>query len=186
VGRSSDDYAIDVPVANRFLPDSRRSKRGPAMITLPKGTPGPSGTPLTLSLRNPIRSDWRRRRPPGSSPGGLMGASCSPAERMMMQMVGALADYLKHATLWERTKAGLEAARRGRIHRQAPAQAEPSAAGRDHPHALQKRQDGGRGRTPVQRPSVHDLATPGPDAHSGGRKHAKQRTSRRQTRSVQS
>lgn len=61
----------------------------------------------------------------------------TPAGRMMMQVVGAFAAF-ERAMLKERTKAGLEAARReGRIGG-APAKAKLSPAGRDHPDSFQR------------------------------------------------
>jgi DNA invertase Pin-like site-specific DNA recombinase len=53
----------------------------------------------------------------------------------MEQMVGAFAEF-ERAKLRERTRAVLEAARR---HWRSPSKADPSTAGRDHPHGLQRR-----------------------------------------------
>ena len=52
----------------------------------------------------------------------------SPAGRMMMQMLGAFAEF-ERAMLRERTKAGLESARRQRAHRRPPSEAQATAAG---------------------------------------------------------
>jgi DNA invertase Pin-like site-specific DNA recombinase len=58
---------------------------------------------------------------------------------MMMQMVGAFADYAERAMLRERTKAGLEAARLGSSHWRTPADADSPIAGRNYSHGFQSK-----------------------------------------------
>ena len=80
----------------------------------------------------------------------------TPAGRMMMQMVGAFAEF-ERSMLRERTKAGLDAARQPRKYRRAPAEALATTTGRDQTHGVQGRQDR-RGCCPaIQNSSGHRL-----------------------------
>ena len=84
----------------------------------------------------------------------------TPAGRMMMQMVGAFAEF-ERAMLKERTKAGLDAARAGRADWRTPTKAIASAAGRDQENGFKGRQDGRRCGAAVQNPPGHRLAAIG-------------------------
>src|SRR6202166_2990157 len=65
----------------------------------------------------------------------------SPAGRMMIQMVGAFAEF-ERAMLRERTKAGLDSARPGRTHRRTPSKADASTTVRDPEDGFKRPQDG--------------------------------------------
>src|ERR1051325_5559869 len=83
----------------------------------------------------------------------------TPAGRMMMQMVGAFAEF-ERSMLRERTKAGLDAARQtGRIGAgRAPPEAFASTTGRDQTYGVQGRQNC-RGCCPaIQNSSGHRLS----------------------------
>jgi DNA invertase Pin-like site-specific DNA recombinase len=83
----------------------------------------------------------------------------TPAGRMMMQMVGAFAEF-ERAMRRERTKVGLDAAR-GRSHRWSPPEALRSAAIRDSKDDLQGRQDRRRCCSVVQGPPGNRLSATG-------------------------
>ena len=64
----------------------------------------------------------------------------TPAGRMMMQMVGAFAEFEK-SMLKERTKAGLDAARQKRPDWRSASKADASAAGRDPKVGVQRQKN---------------------------------------------
>ena len=97
----------------------------------------------------------------------------TPAGRMMMQMVGAFAEF-ERAMLREQTKAGLDSARReGRIGGR-PAKTDASATSRDQKDGFQRWQDRRRRRTPLQNPPRHHLPAVGPSLRQIARKDLRQ------------
>jgi DNA invertase Pin-like site-specific DNA recombinase len=83
----------------------------------------------------------------------------TPAGRMMMQMVGAFAEF-ERAMLRERTKAGLDSARReGRIGGRRPKLTDSTAV-RNQEDGLKRSQDSSRCRPPVQSPPCNCLSAP--------------------------
>jgi len=83
----------------------------------------------------------------------------TPAGRMMMQMVGAFAEF-ERAMLKERTKARPGCGPPGGAHWRPPAQALTSSAGRDSKDDHQGRQDCRRCCPVVQGSPRHDFAAP--------------------------
>ena len=84
----------------------------------------------------------------------------TPAGRMMMQMVGAFAEF-ERAMLRERTKVGIGSRSRGRPHRWSPPEALRSAAIRDSKDDHQGRQDRRRRCSVVQSPPGNRLSATG-------------------------
>jgi hypothetical protein len=84
----------------------------------------------------------------------------TPAGRMMMQMVGAFAEF-ERAMLRERTKVGLDSARReGRIGGR-----RPKLSPQQEADGFQRRQDSCGRCPPVQDPPGHRLSAPRPSAN---------------------
>ena len=81
----------------------------------------------------------------------------TPAGRMLMQMVGAFAEF-ERAMLRERTQAGVEAARQEGPRGGTPSQALPATAIRDSQDGVGRREDGRRRGPPLQGPPSHHLA----------------------------
>ena len=81
----------------------------------------------------------------------------TPAGRMMMQMVGAFAEF-ERAMLRERTQARSRCRPSARPRRGSPPQALPPTAIRDSKDGLGRREDSRRRRPPLQGPPSHRLA----------------------------
>ncbi len=80
----------------------------------------------------------------------------TPAGRMMMQTVGAFAEF-ERAMLREGTKAGLDAAPARRAHRRASAKVDASTAVRDQQDGFKRSKHGSRGSPPVHPATVSRL-----------------------------
>ena len=85
-----------------------------------------------------------------------MGDTTTAAGRMMMQMVGAFAEF-EWAMLKERTHAGLEAARKARPDRRPPSEVKASPTAGNCPARDQGQQDRSRRGPSVRCPPGHYL-----------------------------
>ncbi len=92
----------------------------------------------------------------------------TPAGRMMMQMVGAFAEF-ERAMLRERTKAGLDAARQEGRNRRTPPEALAATTGRNSKDGFQGPKDSRRRGPAVQGPPGHRLAAAGASFREGTR-----------------
>jgi Resolvase, N terminal domain len=84
----------------------------------------------------------------------------TPAGRMMMQMVGAFAEF-ERAMLKRTNQGWFGFCPSGRAHRRTPPKADPSTTVRDPEDGFKRPQDGSRRCPTIQSPPCHCLATAG-------------------------